>query len=355
MVAMHFSFIRPAGRFVSILAAGVVALLTIAPLHAQFALPAGCVPGVNRPPVARPDSATTFGTTAVTINVLANDSDPDGNPLTVVSVSQPFSGTATINAGKTVTYKPAAGFKGFVQFTYVISDGAGGKASSTIDVNVSSLVLALNFNEGAGAIANDSSGLGNKASISGAAWTPEGAFGGGLVFNGTSSILTVAASPSLNVAQVTIEAWVLPADIKGWRNVLLKQLSASTSTGLSYALYANSDTDGGAGAYIRPSGMSSDQRANDTVLLIANDVPGQPSWHHLAATYNGSALKLYVDGNLVATTKASTALSAGAFPLFIGGNPLWGEFFKGTIDEVRVYNRALTDNEIYVDMFTAVR
>jgi hypothetical protein len=95
--------------------------------------------------------------------------------------------------------------------------------------------------------------------------------------------------------------------------------------------------------------MSSDQRANDVTTISVGE------WHHLAATYNGSALKLYVDGNLVATTRASTALSSGAFPLFIGGNPLWGEFFKGTIDEVRVYNRALTDGEIYVDMFTAVR
>jgi len=349
MVAKHFSLSRPAGRFIPIVAAFIVALLAGTPARAQFALPAGCVPVVNRPPVAKPDSAATFGTTAVTINVLANDSDPDGNPLTVVSITQPFSGSAVINAGKTVTYKPVAGFSGFVQFTYVISDGAGGKASSTIDVNVSSLVLALNFNEGAGAVANDSSGLGNKASITGAAWTPEGAFGGGLVFNGTSSIVTVAASPSLNVAQVTVEAWVQPADINGWRNVLLKQLSKSTASGLSYALYANSDTDGGAGAYIRPSGMSSDQRANDVTTISVGE------WHHLAATYNGSALKLYVDGNLVATPKAATPLSTGAFPLFIGGNPLWGEFFKGTIDEVRVYNRALTDGEILVDMFTAVR
>jgi len=350
MLGKHSSLDSRVRRFVSITAWSVAALLaTTSPLLAQIPTLPACVPGVNRPPVAQPDAATTYGTTAVVIKVLANDSDPDGNALTIVKITPPPSGTATLNADKTITYKPAAGFSGFVQFSYVISDGAGGLASALVDVNVTSLVLALSFNEGAGGAAADSSGLNNKATINGAAWTPDGAYGGAMSFDGINDILTVAPHGSLNASQVTVEAWVLPAAIDGWRNVLLKQLSASGAAGLTYALYANSDTDGGVGAYVRPSGISSDQHAASLDRL------GVDEWHHLAFTYNGSVLRLYVDGVNVASRRTSTALSTSSLPLFIGGNALWGEYFKGTIDEVRIYNRALSDGEVLVDMFTPIR
>ena len=143
-----------------------------------------------------------------------------------------------------------------------------------------------------------------------------------MVFDGVNDILTVAPAGSLNAAQVTIEAWVLPATVKGWQNVLLKQFTKNTSTGLTYALYANSGTDGGAGAYIRPTGMSSDQHAANVAPLSANE------WHHIAATYNGSFLRLYVDGFEVANRKVSTALSTSALPLTIGGNVL-GRVLQG--------------------------
>src|SRR5262249_11482335 len=63
---------------------------------------------------------------AAKIAVLANDSDPDGDPLTVSSVTQPANGAAAVNADNTVTYSPKAGFSGSDQFTYTISDGRGG-------------------------------------------------------------------------------------------------------------------------------------------------------------------------------------------------------------------------------------
>jgi hypothetical protein len=90
----------------------------------------------NRDPIANPDSATTKPATPVTINVLANDSDPDGDPLTVTSVTDPPNGTATRNPDNTVTYRPDCGFTGTDMFTYSISDGAGGSASALVTVTV---------------------------------------------------------------------------------------------------------------------------------------------------------------------------------------------------------------------------
>jgi Big-like domain-containing protein len=93
-------------------------------------------PAPNRAPVANPDTANT-GTTPVTINVLANDSDPDGDVLTISGVTQSTLGTV-VNNGTTVTFTPAAGASGTATFTYTISDGHGGSATAGVTVNIQS-------------------------------------------------------------------------------------------------------------------------------------------------------------------------------------------------------------------------
>jgi hypothetical protein len=89
----------------------------------------------NRPPVARDDTATTAFATPVTIDVLANDSDPDGDPLTIQSVTTPTLGTATIS-GNAIVYTPAAGVVGTDTFRYTINDGRGGIASASVTVTI---------------------------------------------------------------------------------------------------------------------------------------------------------------------------------------------------------------------------
>lgn len=91
----------------------------------------------NLPPTAVNDSATTNVNTAVSISVLANDSDADGGTLSVVSVTQGASGAVSINAGSTsVTYTPNGGFTGSDSFTYTITDGQGDTNSATVNVTV---------------------------------------------------------------------------------------------------------------------------------------------------------------------------------------------------------------------------
>jgi thermitase len=93
------------------------------------------VNAVNDAPVANDDSATTREGTAVTIDVLANDRDVDGDSLSVASVTPGTSGSATIN-GTSVIYTPNSGFTGTDSFTYTISDGQGGSATARVTVNV---------------------------------------------------------------------------------------------------------------------------------------------------------------------------------------------------------------------------
>ncbi|MBA2318697.1 MAG: cell wall-binding repeat-containing protein [Euzebyales bacterium] len=91
---------------------------------------------LNSAPVAVDDAATTVRDSPVTIDVLANDSDADGDPLTVAAVTDPPEGVAVVNGDGTVTYTPGAGFTGTDTFDYQVEDGRGGAADATVTVTV---------------------------------------------------------------------------------------------------------------------------------------------------------------------------------------------------------------------------
>lgn len=95
----------------------------------------------NSPPVAQGDSAVTVMNMPVTINVLANDSDPDEDPLTVISAGPATVGTVVINADNTVTYTPLAGYEGYDGFSYSISDGRGGTMGALVSITVGQPLL----------------------------------------------------------------------------------------------------------------------------------------------------------------------------------------------------------------------
>jgi hypothetical protein len=89
----------------------------------------------NRAPVAEDDAVETEHGAVVRIDVLANDSDPDGDELTLEGVTEPAHGTAAID-GDRVTYAPEAGFAGTDSFTYTLTAGRGGSAGATVTVTV---------------------------------------------------------------------------------------------------------------------------------------------------------------------------------------------------------------------------
>ncbi len=91
---------------------------------------------VNDVPEAAGDSASTVEDEAVTVDVLANDTDPDGDGLRVASVSAPENGTTEVTAGG-VLYTPEANWHGTDRFTYVADDGNGGTAEASVEVTVS--------------------------------------------------------------------------------------------------------------------------------------------------------------------------------------------------------------------------
>ncbi|WP_425100643.1 Ig-like domain-containing protein [Tropicibacter sp. S64] len=93
-------------------------------------------PALNSDPDAVDDSVTTPLDTAVTIDVLGNDTDPESDPLSTTSATTPTSGAVVVNGDGTVTYTPNAGFTGTDTFDYTISDGNGGTDTATVTVSV---------------------------------------------------------------------------------------------------------------------------------------------------------------------------------------------------------------------------
>lgn len=203
------------------------------------------------------------------------------------------------------------------------------------------LVVALGFEEGSGTTVADASGTGNTGTITGAAWTTSGRYGNALAFDGTNDWVTVADTTTLDLTTaMTLEAWVNPTTLTSWRSILLKE----RTNHLSYALYANSSTNTPT-AHVYIAG---DKSARGTTQLPLN------TWTHLAATYDGTTLRLYQNGQQTASRAQTGTIATGTGPLRIGGNAIWPEWFNGRIDEIRLYNRALTPTQIQADMSAPV-
>jgi hypothetical protein len=271
-------------------------------------------------------------TSAATLTLSGGTSNPTLVPVTNVV----FGGSG---ANRTVTVTPAAGQTGTATITLTVSDGQASTPTSfllTVSAIPAGLVGAYSFNEGTGANVGDLSGSGNVGTVSGATWTTAGKYGNALSFNGTSARVTIADAASLDLTNgMTVEAWVQPAvTLTGWRSVVTKDVDR-------YYLMGSSDQQS------RPVIGGTFGTTNQNVFAPAG-LPAN-TWTHLAATYDRTTIRLYVNGVQVATGLQTAAVSTSTGVLTVGAN-FYGEYFNGLIDEVRVYNRALTATEIQADM-----
>jgi len=113
------------------------------------------VTAVNDAPVANADTSTVAEDGTVNVAVLANDTDPDNDTLSVASVTQGAHGVVSINPDKTVRYVPTANYNGPDTFTYTVSDGNGGSATATVTMTVTAVNDAPVANADASSVAED--------------------------------------------------------------------------------------------------------------------------------------------------------------------------------------------------------
>lgn len=200
------------------------------------------------------------------------------------------------------------------------------------------------FNEGRGTVARDYSGHHEEGQLEGAAGWTQGRFQGGLSFDGSTAGVRVADSPALEPAQVTVSAWVKAQASPGiYRYVVAK--GANTCAAASYGLYTG--PDGGIAFYTsREDGFAWTLSPEAEAGTVWN---GQ--WHNVVGTYDGSTVRLYLDGRQIGagtpdgapiayTLPTSNELSIGAYPWCPSSD------FAGEIDEVKVFDRALGPQEI---------
>jgi uncharacterized repeat protein (TIGR03803 family) len=204
---------------------------------------------------------------------------------------------------------------------------------------VNGLVAAYSFNDGTAA---DAAGYGHQGTISGAV-AVSGKYGKALSFDGVDDKVSIANAADLAFKTgMTLEAWVRPDTLQSVSAIVLKEAPPS---GLAYALYANSAAN-------RPSGVASIGGANRDATSSSALQAG--AWSHVAVTYNGSLLKLWVNGVLRGSRSIKGSILVSNGPLMIGGRNVLGEYFDGVIDNVRVYNRALGAEEVQTNMVTPI-
>jgi predicted secreted protein len=199
-----------------------------------------------------------------------------------------------------------------------------------------SLVLYLPFDEGAGATAHDRSGYHNPGTVAGAAWVP-GVTGKALEFvNGAH--VTVPEIPAYDMTDaVSVLAWVKTTQSPNWGRILDK--SEYQTSGFDLCLTA------GLGLPRFEFFVNNTTSAVDGKTVVADG-----EWHFLAGTFGNQTLRMYVDGGKEAEAQSAgqVDINPNDWPIMVGAESSsnGGQQYFGSIDEVALYNRELSADEV---------
>jgi Concanavalin A-like lectin/glucanases superfamily len=205
-------------------------------------------------------------------------------------------------------------------------------------------IAAYSFDEGEGETAEDLTGDGHTATIEGATWA-RGKYGAALEFDGENDCISIPESAELQFLEdeeFTLEAWVRP----GGENTEAIITQEDDSAGgeeepFAYSMLVGEEESAPRG-WLRKGGESGHLGVSG-----GGELP-RYAWSHIAFTDDGAKIRVYLDGELIATETAIPFTDAEG-PLTIGCLDNYGNYFKGRIDEVRIYNRALDPGEVAAD------
>jgi len=179
----------------------------------------------------------------------------------------------------------------------------------------------------------DLSGNGNDGIIHGEPTLVEGKVGDALEFDGIDDWVEIPDSPSISeFDELSLSAWFKVTKPGGWRAILEKAVHEDWSYGFFI------EENGNVSFYIT-------QGENVIVCCIGEFPVEVGTWYHIAGTYDGSSAKCYVDGKLEGEMPASGPLNITTYPFSIGSRNV-SNFFGGAIDEVTLWNKAVTVEEM---------
>jgi hypothetical protein len=313
--------------------AGVYSV-TVVGLYSSLASSNALLTVLTQPPtiLTQPVSQTNYAGTTASFSITAAGSPPITYQWIFNSTNLPGATNATLTLTD-LQLEQAGDY-------FVLVTNAYGATNSTIAVltvnppppcaPVSAGLVSWWSGEGD---ANDNIGTNNGTLVGGASYAP-GEVGQAFLFDGSSGYVSIPDSPSLDsfTTNITIELWLKVNQTSAnadWRGIVSKGNTAWELVGTSGS---------GTLTFTAVSGVD----------LIGFRSINDEQWHHVAAVYDGTNMYLYVDGTLDASTPATGMIPQNNYPLSLGEDPdgPLPYYFNGLIDEVSLYNRALSAPEI---------
>lgn len=305
----------------------------------------GTNPGDAVPPTVNIVSPVDGGTVQGSAVVSASASDNVGVVGVQFKLDGVNLGTEDTTSPYSINWNTATVVNGIHTLSATARDAAGLTATHSITVTVNNvvtppapptLIAAYAFNEGSGLASNDVSGKNHTATLTNAGWNNSGKYGNSLSLNGSTGY---AATPDANdldfTGAFTLSAWVYPTSSATDQTVLVKQ-----HVYFLFSCYESPRTP-----------MFGFVSGGQNIIVQGSSVLPLNVWSHLAGTYDGATIRLYVNGFEVSNRPFTGAVTTSASQLWIGSS-MFNEFFAGRIDDVRIYSGALTRAAIQSDMNT---
>ena len=304
------------------------------------------VSAVNDPPVVTNPGAKNNAEGAV-ISLQVSASDVDGPSLTYSATNLPLGLSINPTTGLisgTLTYRAA--FPSPYSTSVTVTDGSTPvtenfiwtitNASSGLCGSDPNLVGCWQMEEGSGSFLIDATANGNDANITGSPTWVSGKDGQALDLSGTGQYAVAPDSNSLDATNaITLAAWVKPEKV-ATQNILKKTMGTTTTNGYELSLSSANKV------FIRFNG-STTYRVDS---LTSYPTDGN-TWMHVAATYDGTIIKVYINGVLDSSANpATTTIGVNSTNLGIGAQSDGTALYQGLLDDARIYNRALSLAEI---------
>lgn len=201
------------------------------------------------------------------------------------------------------------------------------------------LIAYWKFDEAKGNVISDYSGNNNQGmSVNDPSWT-QGKIGGGLNLDGQNDY--VEAPITINWPQLTVTVWFKPLDLTGAGGMGNPRIICNSHTDIDNKGFQLRFDRGGANGFVDVGNGKDHARVRwERQLEIGK-------WYFYALTYDGSQLRAYLNGSLLGSTSFTGNIAASQWPVNIGRNPVYnGDYFTGIVDEVRIYKRSLSPQEI---------
>jgi hypothetical protein len=309
-------------------------------------------------------TAPAAGSVTGTISVTATASDNVGVAGVQFLLNGANLGTEDLVAPYSISWNSQTVANGTYTLTARARD-AGGNTTTSAGVivtvtNNSTLIAALNLNEGSGTSAADISGNSHHGTLINAPTWGAGKYGQGLTFNGTSSYVNIPSHSDFILTPTqsyTWSAWVKNTSFKEWSTVWSQTVDANNF----FYFYAHTTTDvdggpvtNGISAYWWNNGGT-----NRVGVHSSNNVLTVGQWSYVTVVYDASLVQnnrftIFVNGvDVTVRTDVSSSGTLAAINttnIRVGSNAPFGEYLNGAVDEIRIYKRALTAAEVQADM-----